>query len=687
MKYVLPLCILAIILSACSCNAPLPDIGEGREEALGSITVSSLAFTPLDTYSDGNRLNYGAMKDEASIRNMIHAASLGISVSEFRSFQADFEARGNILGVDATKIIAKGTDEPNIDTEEETITETITTPDNAGDGFGSARDPKLQQPSFGEGEFHLSPDEQISLIAAYKMMMVNLEQYYNADSFVNVENKDAKYLPYRVHFTVSMQPGWWARAQHWEPVIKIKLGSSEEECRILNVTPAETAQTLTQQFSSLKALSLGARIGASYGPVAADAAVNYINEKTRKLEGIRNNKTAIVGFPDSDTVSIRFRPNYVPDKRFRDLQPVSRVFTATVLVRSDWNKNAGSTCEVVVSTNDYDDGPTKALFGGKTEVETEATDIRLSLITESRRLKYTVSSQFEPAMEEEANRTNKPELDGAPSLNGIRTCYKRTPSGNSDCECEKDERYTLVPIWNTESKKPFAILKTLQNQQGVEGIFYKNAYGRYSAIVSANLSKPRYIVQKWELQKGKLQYTRIAWRFVDANASPYEKAASKAIRLQIKSKSAQVALTGATGERSKATGELTNASAKATRARAAATAAPAGDAKIELGKTANKAEDDELDALRKARDAYEKEAKAITTASKAIESEAQANALAAGIAASNNAVISATLAASPAVTECKDARTHSTSAQESITQNSIAEFDKQAISLSSSLSG
>ncbi len=231
------------------------------------------------------------------------------------------------------------------------------------------------------------------------------------------------YVPYKVHLTVTMEPGWYSRYHQYDGLVevtltpggglpplgdvarrlaqgveslsggepiegleagilkrlrdeafeslprelvrlsgcKVKLECAQELVRtqvraqvanndlwILTATPAEEAQTIEEMTAALTrmshALAAGGRVG-SAASVAGD--VKFLRERARRLEGLRTNKTMIVSFTGPNTLRVRFRSAIAPTKHEYDLQPVTRVVTAIVLVRRTWDCS-GAECSLAV---------------------------------------------------------------------------------------------------------------------------------------------------------------------------------------------------------------------------------------------------------------------------------------------------------------------------------------------------
>jgi len=237
------------------------------------------------------------------------------------------------------------------------------------------------------------PAELASLAASLRLHMVDMESYYNPGVWglpFAVDNGDGdKYLPYKVHFNVSAETGWYTQLQQFDAVAEISFslepddkgakpvaaddavkvantvglsenlervnGSAvsslkesersvdkdarvkkvydERAYKVVSVVPFESAQALEELDSSLDSMSLALQAQGSGGGFAGRAAYRQLRAIASRLEGTRTNKTLVVGFPDENKVRIRMRAPVVPNRNGRDLQPRSRMFTATILVK------------------------------------------------------------------------------------------------------------------------------------------------------------------------------------------------------------------------------------------------------------------------------------------------------------------------------------------------------------------
>ncbi|MGB1014165.1 MAG: hypothetical protein ACPG4T_08540, partial [Nannocystaceae bacterium] len=185
--------------------------------------------------------------------------------------------------------------------------------------------------------FDFTADETATLVASLKMYMVNLEDYYNA-SYLHTELTSGLvngrgWVPYRVNFTVSAEPGWHTRSRRYDAVAELEF-PDKDKCpvKVITAVPPQATQALQQFGATFSQLATSIQAEGSYNRFAARAAVKSIKAAAERLEGLRSNTTFIASYPDDNKLRMRFRPSAVPTTPSADLQPVSRIITAIVLV-------------------------------------------------------------------------------------------------------------------------------------------------------------------------------------------------------------------------------------------------------------------------------------------------------------------------------------------------------------------
>ncbi|MDC3378993.1 hypothetical protein OAX78_01765, partial [Planctomycetota bacterium] len=319
-----------------------------HDTSVGTVTVSTPLFVPVnDAVQGSSRLAFGDLRDEAELARAVNRPNIGISLLHYQAVQAALQARyaGTQTGVDQTQRATQEQDpveglrdQRAFEREERRTFQSPETPEGDPTFLDvpaqvEAEMFKLLAPS-GQN-YTLPPEDVATLVAAYKTYMVNLEEYYNIEGFDfdHAVLNSGEFVPYRVHFTATANPGWYTRYHHHDAVVDLTLGSNDD-VRILTVMPPETAQTIEQLTASLERVQTALDAEGALNSVAAKLALRTVSQTAERLEGMRANKTLVVGYPDSSTARIVFRPSVVPTLQQQDLQPVSRVLTALVLVRS-----------------------------------------------------------------------------------------------------------------------------------------------------------------------------------------------------------------------------------------------------------------------------------------------------------------------------------------------------------------
>lgn len=415
----------SFFFSAC---VTLPgEIGENEyDDAVGSITISTPTFTPITTSAQGNKaLHFGTLRNEQTLAAAIDVPSVGITQLSYEALKAGLKAKfaGDQLSDSLTKKsdlsktieAAEDSEGTKSSTSEKRESDeynrerrrTFTSPDTPTDFQTSdyIETPETVQKQMweilkrAEQENKFSPAIKASLIAAYKLQMINMEEYYNLEgaSFGGASASD--YLPYKMHFTVTAEPGWYTRYYPYDAVIDFKLqtkGDAKNDFKVLAVMPAETAQTLDQLNSSLRKIQTALGLEGTFKSVAARLQLQSVKEAVERLQGLRAQKRIIVGFPSENHIRIRFRPVTVPTKETVDFQPTARVFTALVLIKNTIKRDKENFKRVlsVVGLDPetiYDDGELKTRWG-KLETALKNVDkqeIEIRSVFDKLRVEYT----------------------------------------------------------------------------------------------------------------------------------------------------------------------------------------------------------------------------------------------------------------------------------------------------------
>ena len=386
--FVLVLCSAACI----SLPAEYPD----RQDAIGFVSVSAPHFTPLNEASQGDRrLQFGDLRKESNLAEALQTPAFSVSRIDYSMLEMLLAARIAGAQLDST----------------ETVTETSPTPepadagsdassddaDSIADGDSGADKPSgidrtvsrertrsFKSPALpglpgapaipaevmtelvnllkGTGTtFRLPPDVLATLVAANKMYMVNLEEYFNVEGFDFSRGLEAEYVPYKVHLTVTAEPGWYTRHYRHDAVVEIEFGAGgvpkpgtdpdgkapaiagvvadDPEYIVLSVTPAETAETINEFAAALNQIAIALSIEGTFPRAALNSQFKRLQASAERLEGIRAGKTLTVGFPAHNKARIRFVAATTAEQK-RDLQITSRVLTALVLVKNRKDESA-----------------------------------------------------------------------------------------------------------------------------------------------------------------------------------------------------------------------------------------------------------------------------------------------------------------------------------------------------------
>jgi len=183
-----------------------------------------------------------------------------------------------------------------------------------------------------------------NLAGSLAVHMANMEQYYFPGSWVgDLKSISADWAAYQVNFNVSAEPGWYTHLNQYDGVVEATFSLLNKEgeaplegsVKVLSVVPFEEAQAISEIDAALDSMSTAVSLSAAFQAIGIKGAYKDLRQLTTRLDGLRTTNTMNVSYPRENTVAIRMRPPAVPNRNGRDLQPRSRVFTATMLVRQD----------------------------------------------------------------------------------------------------------------------------------------------------------------------------------------------------------------------------------------------------------------------------------------------------------------------------------------------------------------
>ena len=351
----------------------LPKDPAARAVAVGDVTHSVPLFTPLDPYgTSGRALDFAGSRDEKALADRISEASLSIdqikatstAIAAAVSVGGDQVSRSSTRATgsarESSRTVESGAD-PTVKSSgssraEDASSQTTTsaTPAIPDAPEGQTMDPAVQSKlvdllSRVDRKHVLPPDDVATIVASLKMYQNALEEYYNAGTLYDAAlTGGTEWRPYRVHFTVTAEPGWYTQAHDYDAVLELELGAADQ-VRIVNVIPAQSLQTIEQFTAAYSNLSTALEVKGSYSRVAARAAVKRIAAAANRLQGMRSNTTFTASFPAVNKLRLRFYPSEVPDgKDRRALEPLTRIVAATVLVRKD---SAAASLQKIVLTD------------------------------------------------------------------------------------------------------------------------------------------------------------------------------------------------------------------------------------------------------------------------------------------------------------------------------------------------
>lgn len=307
---------LTALLFAGCVEGVLPRDPEPRSQAIGTVHVSTPLFTPLDPFREDRALDFKSLKDERYLSDRVNQANM--SVSTLRSHEA-------AVGAAVRRVAEKEAGDASA-----AATAAGADPSTPGGDSASAVASLLDSP---RAKHLLAPDEVATIVAALKLYMVSLEDYYNAVAIYNdALRSNPSWVPYRVHFTVTIDPGWFTQLNAYDALVDIGIGNPDE-VQVLTVIPPQNAQAFEQFSATFRSLATALSGEGAINKFAARATVRTLRTAAERLEGLRANTTFTASAFDGNKMRLQFRPSLVPGKGQLELQPLSRIVTAVVLVK------------------------------------------------------------------------------------------------------------------------------------------------------------------------------------------------------------------------------------------------------------------------------------------------------------------------------------------------------------------
>jgi hypothetical protein len=260
--------------------------------------------------------------------------------------------------------------------------------------------------------------------------MVGMEAFHNLEGHtVLVNDPGEQWLPYRLNFMVTAEPGWWVRTHGHDAVVELAIAASDgKECRVLSVSPHETAQALSELESSFQSLALAGELEGTFRELGLGLHLDRLKAAAERLEGLRTNTSTVVGFPSSGSIRIRMRPELLPNQNGRDLQPTSRLFTATVLIKNDNQVSAAGGGSPAARGNGL------ILFEDAPATDAEGAGGATTITAQGSKLTIEVKPYYEPSL-------------GADSAGDFEPpCHKTRVA------LETKELAAYVPVWPTTQR-------------------------------------------------------------------------------------------------------------------------------------------------------------------------------------------------------------------------------------------
>ncbi len=390
---------LATVAGACvsrrEVRSRLGTADESAADAVGHVTVSAAMFTPIETAVDGDRrLDFGQLRTVDQLRAALLKPAFSSERKEYSRLALALAARvagAQLSSRQLTEDDATAGDQATSSAREAATRETtgdgkeaaeVTESETTESATSSATDvtsktttkrsrevsrktpdlptapafPDVPAPVMTElvallksadptATLTLPPDELASLIASTRAFMINLEEFHNVEGYDFVRGLESDYVPYKMHFSVTVEPGWYSRWYEYDAVAEVKVraeeavsgaGSRRPSVIVLGASPAETGQTTSDFVASLDQLGAAIDVAGSGGSFSAAGKAEYVRAVAERLMALRSERTLTVAFPDTGTMRVRFQAARIADATHRrDVQPMTRMLTATVLVRRE----------------------------------------------------------------------------------------------------------------------------------------------------------------------------------------------------------------------------------------------------------------------------------------------------------------------------------------------------------------
>jgi len=464
--------------------------------AVGRVTVSTPMFTPLEAYSKGDRaLKFGALRDEDALSRRVSRANVSIA-------NVDITLR-ELLGAlafagerSSSSETTKSSSETSQTTENGEQTTTFSSPELPSPASplvdDAVRKAALALLAPSGQNFDFTADEMATLVASLKMYMVNLEDYYNA-SYLHTQITSGLvgadgWVPYRVNFTVSAEPGWHTRSATYDAVAEVTFGT---KCpvKVVTAVPPQATQALQQFGARFNQLATTIQAEGSYNRIAARAAVKSLKAAAERLEGLRSNTTFIASYPADNTLRMRFRPSAVPTTPSADLQPVSRIITAIVLV----NPN-GDDCKIRSTKSENTRTNYSNQSSQRVVPENPAAPRNDAIQPNCREWKPLESKPKEPANSETLKYTTKSwfEFNGSTFSRLGKRRNRQRPFQKKYHRLEThggpdSSREAIIPAWgNIADLQPPRITSA-------EGYYVKKSSGSYHGVVKFHIDLPDHV--------------------------------------------------------------------------------------------------------------------------------------------------------------------------------------------------
>ncbi|MFG0318379.1 MAG: hypothetical protein ACF8XB_13990, partial [Planctomycetota bacterium JB042] len=281
-------------------------------------------------------------------------------------------------------------------------------------------------------------------------------EFTNLEAF-DFDNPEAsKYRPYKVHFKVTVEPGWYTRFHQYDAIADVRFGAvgARAGCsdyRVVSVAPTETAQTIDQLTIDFVRLAAALEASGTIEGIGVQGLVQQLVEKAEKLEGLRTHKTMVVGFPGPDRLRVRFRAAQVATEEEQDLQPLSRLLTAVVLVPEPLPKEKYGA--ETTSPAEFDKAlTTERGFVKERQAFTGTTAALVADLGNPRPCVVSMRPSFEPALR-----------DRGGDFRPHRRLFAVVPVVHRPLDrhvLPSTERTVEIPPWQPDVRRPFEVVAT-----------------------------------------------------------------------------------------------------------------------------------------------------------------------------------------------------------------------------------